>query len=200
MAKIKINAEDQIRRLNLITSTVENFRELPLELLNRKPNSKQWSIIEVVGHMNQAYVDYKTKINHALQTFPKKNTEEGETYIANGMGKMAISMIRPKNGQRKWKMKTMKKFEPHAVLSQASKAEIEATFKTFFENQQHLKSAILASRKLNLKKHKITSAIGPIVKFYLPDCFEFIVSHEERHVIQIQELLAIFDAHPKAVA
>lgn len=199
MATIKINAEDQIRRLNLINTAVENFQELPFTILNRKPNAKQWSIIEVVGHMNQAYEDYRQKIDHAIQTFPKKANEISETYTANGMGKMAINMIRPKNGQRKWKMKTMKKFEPDAVLSKASKAEIEATFQHFFEIQQHLKTAILASRELDVKKHKITSAIGPIVRFYLPDCFEFIISHEERHVLQIQELLSIFGQQPVAV-
>jgi len=199
MATIKINAEDQIRRLNLINTTVKNFQKLPLSLLNRKPNAKQWSIIEVVGHMNQAYADYRQKIDHAIQTFPKKASEVSETYTAGGMGKISISMIRPKNGERKWKMKTMKKFEPDAALSKANKAEVEATFQHFFEIQQHLKTAILASRKLDVKKQKITSAIGPIVKFYLPDCFEFIISHEERHVLQIQELLAIFDQQPVAV-
>lgn len=199
MATIKINAEDQIRRLNLIHSAVETFQELPLAVLNRKPNAKQWSIIEVVGHMNQAYADYRGKIDHAIQTFPKKANETSETYTAGGMGKMAINMIRPKNGQRKWKMKTMKKFEPNTALSKASKADIEATFQQFFDIQEHLKTAILASRKLDLKKHKITSAIGPIVRFYLPDCFEFIISHEERHVLQIQELLSIFDQQPVAV-
>ncbi|MEL6717575.1 MAG: DinB family protein [Bacteroidota bacterium] len=192
MATIKINAEDQIRRLNIIVSVVEKFQELSLEELNRKPNAKQWSIIEVIGHMNQAYVDYKDKIDHAVNTFPKKEHEVSETHIAKGMGKVAINMIRPNNGQRKWKMKTMKKFEPNSVLSNASESEIKDTFQTFFENQQHLKSAVLASRQLDVKKHKITSAIGPVVKFYLPDCFEFIISHEERHVLQIEELLAIF--------
>ncbi|MEN0051747.1 MAG: DinB family protein [Bacteroidota bacterium] len=198
MATIKINAEDQIRRINLINTTVENFREFPVAVLNRKPNAKQWSIIEVVGHMNQAYTDYKEKITQAIQTFPRKEKEMSETHTASGMGKIVINMIRPKNGQRKWKMKTMKKFEPDAALSNASEAEIKATFQAFFENQQHLKTAILDSRKLDLKKQKITSAIGPIVRFYLPDCFEFVISHEERHVLQIQELLAIFDQQPVA--
>ncbi|MEM8528818.1 MAG: DinB family protein [Bacteroidota bacterium] len=193
MAVIKINAEDQIRRLNLINTIVENFRELPIELLNRKPNAKQWSIIEVIGHINQAYVDYKNKISQAIQTLPEKSGATSETHAASGMGKIAINMIRPKNGQRKWKMKTMKKFEPNAALSNANKAEIAQTFQTFFDNQKHLKDAILASRKLDVRQQKITSAIGPIVRFYLPDCFEFIISHEERHVVQIQELLAIFE-------
>ncbi|MEM9650215.1 MAG: hypothetical protein AAF969_17190, partial [Bacteroidota bacterium] len=102
--------------------------------------------------------------------------------------KVVIAGQRPKNGKRKWKMKTLKRFEP--LLDQPlTQEKIDAVFETFYIRHAHLKEAIVKSRGKDVTQAKIISAIGPIVNFYLPECFEFLLCHLERHMMQIDEIL-----------
>lgn len=45
---------------------------------------------------------------------------------------------------------------------------------------------------------KINSALGPIVKFYLPEAFEFLIGHDERHLVQITEIQALITQNARA--
>ena len=46
-----------------------------------------------------------------------------------------------------------------------------------------------ADRTRDISKVKVISAAGPLLQFRLPECFEFLLSHEERHLAQIKEIL-----------
>ena len=98
-------------------------------------------------------------------------------------------MQRPKNGKRKWKMKTLKRFEPVLEVSTLDQDKVNAIFEDFLSLHVHLKDAILQSRGKDVRGIKITSAIGPIVNFYLPEAFEFLLCHLERHMVQIDGVL-----------
>lgn len=190
MASLKIVAEDQIQRVNLLINAVKEFQELPAEALIQKPDSKTWSLFEVIEHMNIAYEIYRPRIDKALQNLPDLATLES-TFKAHTFPKLFIHMIKPKGEERKWKLKTLKRFEPNTHNSAISDTEITAMFKRFYDNKAHLKKAILDSRSKKVNQLRIVSAIGPIVKFYLPEAFEFIICHAERHVLQMREVQEI---------
>lgn len=86
-------------------------------------------------------------------------------------------------------MKTMKRFEPEYQAKEVEYENKNAVFHTFFNYQDHLKNAIQKARLKKVRKGKIVSAIGPIVRFYLPEAFEFLIGHQERHLVQIEEVL-----------
>lgn len=54
-----ISAEDQIQRLNKIIQQMESIQPLDFETLVRRPDPRQWSPIETVGHMNSTYRLYR---------------------------------------------------------------------------------------------------------------------------------------------
>ena len=86
-------------------------------------------------------------------------------------------------------MKTLKKFEPtpsNAIVQ----LDIAKIFKNFFDAHESLKESILASREKLMDHKKFSSAIGPIVRFHLPEAFEFLICHAERHKVQIEGILA----------
>ena len=56
-----MKAQDLIEELIQLTqknlNEVQAFKELPMELLNQKPNAKSWSILECIEHLNR-YGDF----------------------------------------------------------------------------------------------------------------------------------------------
>ena len=82
-------------------------------------------------------------------------------------------------------MTTMKRFRPQ---NQEDK-QLDKVFTTFFEHQKNIKSRILKARERDVTGKKFASAIGPLVQFNVPECLEFVISHEERHVLQCEEVL-----------
>lgn len=184
----KISAEDQIQRLNKLVQSFQAMQELPLEILTYKPHAKQWNIVEIVDHLNAAYKLYRFRFDELLPKLAASN--ENIEIQPRGMAKWSIRSMSPNKGKRKSRMKTFKRFYPATDLVQPTSAAVNRTFDLFYDHQQHLKQVILESRTKNVKQAKITSAIGPIVKFYLPEAFEFLIGHEERHLLQAEEYLA----------
>jgi hypothetical protein len=105
-----------------------------------------------------------------------------------------IRSFRPQaDGQRKYKMGTARKFMPQTENETTDEAAISGVFDQFFYCQQHLKNSVIASRDKAVGQRKLVSAIGPIVRFYLPEAFDFLISHEERHLQQGREVLAMVE-------
>ncbi|PWL39989.1 hypothetical protein DKG77_03940 [Flagellimonas aquimarina] len=188
MASLQITSENQIQRLNGILNHVKTIQALDISQLLATPNSKSWNVVEVIAHLNISYNLYAEKIDAALDKLPNTNSDSKE-FKARPWQKFVIEGQRPKEGIRKWKMKTLKRFEPLLSHEDLNREKIDAIFTEFFILHDHLKQSIIKSRSKEVSKAKITSAIGPLVRFYLPEAFEFLLSHMERHMVQIDEIL-----------
>jgi len=188
MAKLFLTPENQIQRLNIVLNNVVSLQELDTDMLTNVSVPDTWSIIEVLAHLNIAYGPYRNQLDEAISKMTDSN-EEQKPFRARPWQKMIIEMQRPKGTRRKWKMKTIKRFEPLLDRKNMGKEKVEEIFREFFELHDHLKDSILKSRNKDISKIKITSGIGPIVKFYLPESFEFLLCHLERHMVQIDEIL-----------
>lgn len=92
--------------------------------------------------------------------------------------------MKPKGKKRKFKMKTFDFFVPTI-----DEEKVEQVFSTFQSNKMRFNELIKLARKKNLKGVKIPTALGQKVKFYIPECMEFILAHEQRHIVQIKGLL-----------
>ncbi len=188
MASLQVTSEDQIQRLNNVFSKVQQLQELDLKALKEPPSDKSWSIIEVIQHLNIAYAIYRPKLIAYLKE-AEDNERGASGFKVRPWQKMMITMQRPKGSVRKWKMKTLKRFEPVLDTTTLNEYRTKEIFTRFFEAHQHLKRCILDSRSKNIHQRTITSAIGPVVKFYLPEAFEFLICHLERHMVQIDVIL-----------
>ncbi|MEP3210799.1 MAG: DinB family protein [Maribacter sp.] len=188
MASFIVTPENQIQRLNSVLHKVNELRLLDNHQLMTPPNSKAWSVVETIEHLNIAYQLYIDKIDTTLVNLPcKENTDT--SFKVRWWQRFVIDSTRPKNNKRKMKMKTLKRFEPVLEIAKLDQDAMEAIFERFEKLHLHLKNAIVESRSKNSSKLKISSAIGPIVSFYLPECFEFLLAHIERHMLQIDEII-----------
>ncbi len=197
MATLVLTPEDQLHRLAKVVDEVQKWQALEAGILTFKPEVKQWSILEILGHMNAAYRYYEVNILELLHELPDSDFGY-EQFEARWLQRKLIRSFRPQNGRRRYKMQTTKKFKPSPIGVQPDQNRIAAIFDQFFTYQRHLKSAILESRKKDVAIRKFDSALGPVVQFYLPEAFDFLISHEERHLQQAREMLTL--AKTSAVA
>jgi hypothetical protein len=81
-------------------------------------------------------------------------------------------------------MKTMAMFEPRNVSTTGMKAlnEFEAICHSFI-------GLLERARTRGLEGEKVTSTLGPILRFKVGDAFRFPIAHQQRHMLQIERVL-----------
>ena len=87
-------------------------------------------------------------------------------------------------GELKSKMKTLKVFVP---ADQPDYRQAAARFK---KNMGRYEQILKVSEGMNLRSFKVTTALGPILKFYIGDAMKFIQAHNLRHAQQIRNILS----------
>ncbi|MEN1784026.1 MAG: hypothetical protein AAGF77_02710 [Bacteroidota bacterium] len=191
MAKLLLTPENQIQRLNQLLDNFSSLQKLPPEILRFKPHPKSWNVLEVLEHLSICYNQYEEKIITALKASTDTNTGSWE-YQPGFWIRFVIEGQRPKGQHRPFKLKTLKKFEPHMVLEPDTKA-VQNVMERFRNNYLALKRNIKDSRSKIMDHPRFASAIGSVVSFRLPESFELLRCHAERHMIHRAGIIASQD-------
>lgn len=158
---------------------VSALKQRPEEELAAKTNPGVWSVLECVDHMSKATELYLDQIESKLDHLrPSRKESFKKTWLANKFTKM---LAPTEQGEIKSKMKTMKVFTP---LGEVPVSVIER----FLANTERIEKILNQSKNKDLRSFKVTTALGPVLKFHLGDALEFILVHNERHVVQIESL------------
>ncbi|SNS95363.1 DinB superfamily protein [Ekhidna lutea] len=171
--------QDSNRIKNYIKGDVANLEE---SILTRKENMKKWSALEVVEHLNKVYDVYLDNFNEAINAARDLNENETPAMRRTILGRLSISINRPKGKKRRFKMKTFDFFRPAIAPDQTN-----GIIHSFLEKKETFNELIKRARTKDLRNAKVPTALGEKVKFYVPECFEFLLAHEERHMVQIAE-------------
>ena len=165
---------------------VQNFRQLPDPTLRYRPTPDQWSVLDCLEHINLMYADYLPRLQAAIA---HASPTHRDTYSPGFWGQKMIRGQRPKQGRRNMKMKTFNKMNP--LTDHKTSDQI---FDTFFRYHAQLGQLLHQSEALDWNQVKVASAIGPLLRFKLGDCFQALMAHTERHLLQGQEVLQHRDA------
>lgn len=176
---MEVNYEQFLQQSNHTKNYIQSeVSVLSDDVLNSKRDEKSWSALEVIDHLNKVYDIYLPLFTKALEKAPEISDNSGHKKQSTFLGRLSIYSMKPKGNKRKFKMKTFDFFRP----SQHSKNEI---IDSFFKNKEAFNELLMLTRTKNLKNAKMPTSLGKRVKFYVPECFEFIIAHEERHMVQI---------------
>ncbi len=173
------------------SNTIKNFikdKVVPLDsaYLLRKADEKSWSVLEVIKHLNLVYDKYLVNLENAVAN--AEQLQEGgvvkkKTTI---LGSISVYSQRPKGNKRKFKMKTFDFFEP-----EINNEELHQTLDDYYAKKNRFNEILRESRLKNLENVKIPTALGERVQFYFYQCLEFLIAHEQRHVVQIKNILSL---------
>ena len=172
----------------IIETVKSEFQNLNPELFNTKPSDEKWSIAECLQHLNLTLDIYIPQMMEIIKQKEKFGNQK-EYFKHSFIGKMAVKSMEPKPDKSiTFKMKTFNKLSPK--LSKSDKNEILDIFLNF---QESILNVIDGLHKMSLIKPKIVTAAGPILKMNIGDALHFMVAHNQRHILQAQNVLQIIN-------
>lgn len=167
-------AEQRRRLLTIVTSGPD--------VLSIRPEGNKWSINDCMIHMSLATELYLDQIEEKLHMLRPLKSSYKPTFLANYF----INSLAPQaNNSIRFKMKTLKAFDPHHKENLTSAEPSER----LLNNLDRIDKIVEACSDKDLRSFKVTTALGPILRFYLGDALRFICAHNERHVLQIRNIM-----------
>jgi hypothetical protein len=167
---------------SVITDVENEFLDLDESVLNYKSDTTSWSILECFEHLNRYNRFYNEKFENAIASSPQVNNA-GEAK-SNWIGRKFIAMMHPDN---KKKIKTVKNMNP--MLGLQSKLNRSSVHE--FLRHQHVLLTILNSAKhVDLNRANIPVEFFKLIKMRLGDALQFVIVHEQRHLIQARNVLS----------
>lgn len=176
--------DELITTLRAQRLAVEELRKMPMELFHQRPEPKRWSVAEVLEHMNLSSGHYLKRVQR-IYADRRKALRKRDTYTPGSLGERTVHAMRPDaQGRISWRMRTLWMFEPRTeqVVGHASLDRFVAMVDGFID-------ALQLAKVHGLEGPRITSTLGPILRFKLGDAIRFPVAHQERHMLQIERTL-----------
>jgi len=154
-------------------STIDNHADVTL---NWKSSPDQWSILECIEHLNLYNRFYNVEIASVINSA----THGEPTNRSSWLGRKFIAMMHPDNRK---KQKTMKHLNPiHSNLNVAAIHE-------FISHQNLLLNMIATCGSKSIEKESVRVEFFKLLRMPLLDAIEFVVVHEQRHILQVKGIL-----------
>ncbi|MEZ5346956.1 MAG: DinB family protein [Pyrinomonadaceae bacterium] len=167
-----------IREIN--REVAEVFGGLSHSQLNWKPDKNSWSIAQCLEHLIVTNDLYFKNIEKVADGTHRNNLYSAVPLVPDLIGFVMKKVLSP---EWKWKVRTLKMFEPS--YSEVS----EKVLKDFEKNQTRFIELLDKTRATEYKKIKVSEPVGPAVNLRLIDAFEILVVHERRHFGQAKRIL-----------
>jgi len=169
---------DLLEKTRINLHKVEGFKELSEQELNYKASIDEWSILECIEHLNIYGDFYILQIRESIE---KTTTIATKTFKSGLIGNYFVNLIAPK--EKLNKMKTLKENNP--IGSRLDKNVLDR----FIDQQKECLGLTEKSKNINLTKTKTAISITKLIKLRLGDTFRFITAHNERHLLQVENIL-----------
>jgi hypothetical protein len=155
-----------------------------VETLSLKPSADKWSIAECLEHLNIYSRHYLSRHEKGLNNSSKCASC---AFTPGYFGEKFTKMMKPlEDGSLPSTMSTMKKFDPAKTGTNNPKALQE-----FIQHQKTFLAQLESAKGHNLNNIRITSTLGPILRFKIGDSFRFLIAHEQRHLLQIKKTVQV---------
>ena len=162
------------------------LRALPLGGLQKRPAPDRWCVMEVVEHMNLSSGPYFRRLK-ALYGDPRSSVHPEGLFVPGRWGELAVKAMNPKaDGTIGWRMRTMGMFEPRTATTKEWEALDQ--FEALLMTEQDL---LVQAGQRGMGGARITSTLGPILRFKVGDAFRFPIAHQQRHLLQIERVLEV---------
>lgn len=159
----------------------EKLRNLDDEMLHAVPMPGKWNIAQVVEHLNFYSRFYLVAIQKKIST---PGSAPQEYFTPGWFGNYFTKMMQPKDESTvSNKMKTMKNAIPPPDI------DADRALTQFISDQQTLLRLLKESESVNIGKIRIPTSLTKLITLSLGDTFRFFIAHEQRHMVQINNIL-----------
>lgn len=159
------------------------------DLLESNPEPNSWSVSECMRHLliaNQHYLD------RLFMAFDKHTPKPGDKPFKPGFfGELFTKMMKPRGEFIPRPMTTIRRFEPtYAHKKGYQVLRGKEAVQTLIEQQQMWLDMLETAKDYDWRI-RITSAVGPLVRFKMGDAMRFMTAHTQRHIVQAQHALQV---------
>lgn len=161
-----------------IERTRRDFLQASEDDLLRKPAPKSWSAAECFVHMLKANKFYLDNIETA---FAAELPPPQENFSSGRVGKLFLSFVEPQadGGRPKQKVPA-----PGAIQPSSDVEDPKAVIEKFLAQQERFLGLVKQAETADLKKVRVKSLLGNIVRFRLGDALQLVSWHSIRHLDQ----------------
>lgn len=171
--------------LEASVAKVLEWRQLPAEVLDRKPAPGKWSANECLGHLIIANAHYVKQIEKLKTTGKLHKRPPAETFSSGWLGAYFKKRMEPDGNVVKGKMKAPGFLDASKSDSVPSRGSEVA--EQFLAQTRKLLELVEDCRKADLNKTRATTALGKLVTLKLGDALLFTDAHTRRHIVQGQK-------------
>jgi len=162
--------------------TANYLRSIDPGLLLQEPAPGKWSVIQVLEHLNSYGRYYLLAIERSMQ----KDKPAVHAFKPGWLGNYFTKLMKPgENGAIGNKMQSPKDHRPAKYL------DVLPVLTTFIEQQHYLLDLLESAKSKNIGSIRIPISISRIIRLKLGDTFRFLVAHEQRHFVQVENTLAM---------
>ncbi len=149
-------------------------------ILLQQPEPGKWSVTQVLEHLNSYGRYYLLAIERSLQEEKPTTT----LFKPGWLGAYFTKLMRPsEEGNIKNKMKAPKNHRP-SLLQDAF-----PVLNTFIEQQHYLLELLETAKSKNIGAIRTPISISRFIRLKLGDTFRFLIAHEQRHFVQIANVM-----------
>jgi hypothetical protein len=153
-----------------------NFANCSDDQLNFKGAPDTWSILECFEHLNLYNQYYLSAAESAISKAKPGVAELKYTWI----GRKSIAMMHPSNTK---KQKAFKRMVP-------SRSELSRdVLATFLNDQERILNLVGRALPLDVTSSVVPVEFFKLLKMNVAETIEFIVVHQERHLLQAERIL-----------
>jgi hypothetical protein len=168
-----------------IKKEISRISSHDMEKLQWKSDVKSWSVLEILNHLSLVYELYAYNLERTIQAAPQ-SSKQSHSIKYSLLGRLSIFSQRPKSEKRLMKMKTFDFFQPDY-----KSCENHEVIKRYLANKEIFEKLLIDASTRDLVGLKVPTALGQKVRFYVSECFEFILAHEQRHLVQINQTIRL---------
>ncbi len=160
------------RQINIVVAQFQNLSEAEL---NKVGENGEWSIAQNLEHLNMYFDYYNLVIRQALAN--AKEDIGAEQFRSGWLGNYFSRSMDYRTGK---KIKAFKDYIPEKRLN------ARMVIQTFIQHEEELLQLIRKAKSYNLTKIRIAISLTKWITMRLGDVFQFVILHNERHIIQAQ--------------
>jgi hypothetical protein len=183
---------DALRLIDDLSATLRaqldrarSVRSLPVEQLKFRPAPDQWNALELFEHLNLSSGIYLRGLERVFDDRAEQ-LPFNSTFTPGRFGAYFTKGMLPKaDGSIGNRMRTLRMFDP----ARRTGAEL-ASVDRFIDLCERFLRLLQRARHTDLNRMRVTSSLGPIIRFKAGDAFRFPIAHQQRHFLQIERLLA----------
>lgn len=161
-----------------ISTLKDSLLQLPADTLSRPSPDGGWSISQCIQHLNTYHQHYLPLIKKSLES----GCDSTGKHVSRGwLGNYFIKMMDPANTS---KYKAIVKHQPSVQPDGHKEISI------LIQHLEHLIDLLKSHPTANFNKNRVKTSISGLILPRLGDTLEFLLMHNQRHLLQALKNLA----------